>query len=147
MWNSIRQKINEHTFMSGIERDESRINATAEFFTPTDLVIEMLQKTDLNIFGPKKTVLDPACGDGQFLVAIKFVKMLYHKMSEQDALDDIYGVDIMRDNVDMCKKRLNGGHIVLGNSLNPFKKLEEQTHEEHLKMIFMFSSQNSVYVD
>jgi 2-polyprenyl-3-methyl-5-hydroxy-6-metoxy-1,4-benzoquinol methylase len=124
--------------MGKIDRDEYRIKATAEIFTPTDLVIDMLQKTDLDYFLPGKTVLDPACGDGQFLVAIKYVKMLMHKMTEFDALQDIYGVDIMRDNVDLCKKRLGGGTILMGDSLHPEKEFVDQTEEEHQQMRILF---------
>lgn len=145
MWNEIRNKMDEHGFMSGIERDENRINATAEFFTPTDLVIEMLQKMDLERFAPSKKVLDPACGDGQFLVAIKWIKVLHHGMTEDEAVKDIYGVDIMRDNVEMCKKRLGGGNIFLGDTLNPLNKIDEQTDEEHNQMVSMFSDDTAVF--
>lgn len=145
MWNEIRNKMDEHGFMSGIERDENRINATAEFFTPTDLVIEMLQKMDLERFAPSKKVLDPACGDGQFLVAIKWIKVLHHGMTEDEAVKDIYGVDIMRDNVEMCKKRLGGGNIFLGDTLNPLNRIDEQTDEEHNQMVSMFSDDTAVF--
>lgn len=138
IWDKIKDYMNDHSYMGKINRDEYRIKATAEIFTPTDLVIDMLQKTDLDCFLPGKTVLDPACGDGQFLVAIKYVKMLIHKMTEFDALQDIYGVDIMRDNVDLCKKRLGGGTILMGDSLNPEKEFVDQTEEEHQQMRILF---------
>jgi 2-polyprenyl-3-methyl-5-hydroxy-6-metoxy-1,4-benzoquinol methylase len=138
IWDKIKDYMNDHSYMGKINRDEYRIKATAEIFTPTDLVIDMLQKTDLDCFLPGKTVLDPACGDGQFLVAIKYVKMLIHKMTEFDALQDIYGVDIMRDNVDLCKKRLGGGTILMGDSLNPEKEFVDQTKEEHQQMRILF---------
>ena len=65
-------------------------------------------------------------------------------MSEEDALKDLYGVDIMRDNVDLCKKRLGGGTIVMGNSLEPDKRLEGQTDSEHDMMRFLFLAQTTV---
>ena len=102
----------------------------------------MLQKTNLDCFLPGKTVLDPACGDGQFLVAIKYVKILIHGMTESDALQDIYGVDIMRDNVDLCKKRLGGGTVLMGDSLCPEKRFTEQTEEEHKQMRILFSTKS-----
>ena len=49
--------------MSEIERDKQRIQSTAEHFTPTDLVIEMLSNIDINRLGAGKTILDTACGD------------------------------------------------------------------------------------
>ena len=138
IWDNIKDCMDDHSYMGEIDRDEYRIKETAEIFTPTDLVIDMLQKTDLDCFLPGKTVLDPACGDGQFLCAIKWIKILIHKMTEFDALQDIYGVDIMRDNVDLCKKRLGGGTILMGDSLCPGKEFIEQTEEEHKQMRILF---------
>lgn len=140
IWDKIKDCMNDHSYMGEIDRDEYRIKETAEIFTPTDLVIDMLQKTDLDCFLPGKTILDPACGDGQFLCAIKWIKILIHKMTEFDALQDIYGVDIMRDNVDLCRKRLGGGTILMGDSLCPEKEFIEQTEEEYKQMRILFSA-------
>ena len=140
MWDKIRDKINDHAYMSSIDRDKQRIQSTAEIFTPTDLVIEMLNNIDINRLGSGKTILDPACGDGQFLTAIKWVKVYVHQMTEEGALQDIYGVDIMRDNVDLCKKRLGGGTILMGDSLNPDNRLKDQTDDEHYQLKGLFSS-------
>lgn len=130
--------------MGEIDRDEYRIKATAEVFTPTDLVIRLVKKCGINEFVPGKTVLDPACGDGQFLVAIKWIKVLFHGVTEEIALQDIYGVDLMRDNVDLCKKRLGGGTILMGDSLDPNKKIIGQTEEEYSMMKKIFSPSLSV---
>ena len=138
-WDKITQLVDKHGYMSGVDRMSERVKKTAEVFTPTKLVIEILQEMDIESFGPGKTVLDPACGDGQFLVAIKHLKMMAFGMSEEEALDDIYGVDIMRDNVDLCKQRLNGGHIMMGNTLDPNIRLDDQTEEEHLLIMELFS--------
>ena len=132
--------MNTHSYMSSIDRDKQRIQSTAEIFTPTDLVIEMLSNIDINRLGAGKTVLDPACGDGQFLIAVKCVKIYIHQMTEEEALNDIYGVDIMRDNVDLCKKRLGGGTILMGDSLNPNKRLDQQTDDEYYKLQRLNSS-------
>ena len=139
MWDKIRNKVNNHAYMSSIDGDKQRIQSTAEIFTPTDLVIEMLSKINIDRLGAGKTVLDPACGDGQFLTAIKWVKVYIHQMTESDALEDIYGVDIMRDNVDLCKKRLGGGTILMGDSLNPTKRLDQQTDDEYYQLRILFS--------
>ena len=132
--------MNTHSYMSSIDRDKQRIQSTAEIFTPTDLVIEMLSNIDINRLGAGKTVLDPACGDGQFLIAVKCVKIYIHQKTEEEALNDIYGVDIMRDNVDLCKKRLGGGTILMGDSLNPNKRLDQQTDDEYYKLQRLNSS-------
>ena len=134
MWNEIAKLTNQHGYMSGVDRMSDRVKETDEIFTPTDLVIEVLQNMDINLFAPGKTVIDPACGDGQFLVPAKWVKVVYFNMSEEDALKDIYGVDIMRDNVDLCKKRLGGGNIVMGNTLDPNTRIPDQLEYEYILM-------------
>jgi len=144
IWDEIKQKMDDHSYMGEIDRDEYRIKATAEVFTPTDLVLRMVKKCGIDKFAPGKTVLDPACGDGQFLVAVKWIKILFHHMKEEDALSDIYGVDLMRDNVDLCKKRLGGGTILMGDSLNPEKIIDGQSNYEQLYMAKLFSSSNNI---
>ena len=139
MWHKIKELTDKHGYMSGVDRMSDRVKKTGEIFTPTDLVIEILQKADIKQFAPGKTIIDPTCGDGQFLVPVKWLKVLHFNMTEEDALKDIYGVDIMRDNVDLCKKRLGGGNIFMGNTLDPFTKLDEQTEYEHKQMIKHFS--------
>ena len=140
MWSEIKRLTDEHGYMSGVDRMTDRVKATGEVFTPTDLVIEILQQMDINLFAPGKTVIDPACGDGQFLVPTKWLKVVYFNMSEEDALKDIYGVDIMRDNVDLCKKRLGGGNIVMGNTLDPNTRLSDQLEYEYILMKDWFGS-------
>jgi 2-polyprenyl-3-methyl-5-hydroxy-6-metoxy-1,4-benzoquinol methylase len=138
MWHKIKKLTDKHGYMSGVDRMSDRVKKTGEVFTPTDLVINMLKKINIKQFAPGKTVIDPACGDGQLLVPVKWLKVLHFGMTEENALKDIYGVDIMRDNVDLCKKRLGGGNILMGNTLDPHTKLEEQTEYEHQKMIELF---------
>ena len=133
-WDTISSLTNEHGYMSGIDRMSDRVKATSEIFTPTELVIENLMGLPTSMFAPGKTVIDPACGDGQFLVAVKWLKVIEFNMSQDEALEDIYGVDIMRDNVDLCKERLEGGNIVMGNTLEPNIRLDEQTDEEYALM-------------
>ena len=146
MWDKIKELSDKHGYMSGIDRMTERVKKTGEIFTPTELVIEILQKMNIDEFAPGKTVIDPACGDGQFLVPVKWIKVLHHGMTEEDAIQDIYGVDIMRDNVDLCKKRLggSGGNIYMGNTLDPNTKLEDQTEYEYRRMLDLFGGSNLV---
>ena len=98
--------------MSGVERDKLRIKQTAEVFTPTELVQEMLDKLeeqDPTLFSdPNKTFLDNSCGDGQFLSEVVIRKMERSGCSLEQALTTTYGVELMEDNVIECKKRLAG---------------------------------------
>jgi hypothetical protein len=98
--------------MSGVDRDKLRIKQTAEVFTPTPLVQEMLDKleeSDPTLFSdPTKTFLDNSCGDGQFLSEVVIRKMEKSGCSLERALRTTYGVDLMEDNVIECRKRLAG---------------------------------------
>jgi len=95
--------------MSGLQRDGMRSKATNEVFTPTELVHGMLDQLPQELFSdPCKTFCDPSCGDGQFLSEI-LIRKLENGIDIAQALRTIYGVDIMRDNVDLCRERLACG--------------------------------------
>ena len=116
----ITNHIRNRTYMSGVERDRARVKATGEVFTPTTLVQEILNRLPPELFqDPTKTFLDNSCGDGQFLGEVLIRKMEAGSTFEQ-ALSTIYGVDLMQDNVDLCRQRLLCGredlrHIVEKN--------------------------------
>jgi hypothetical protein len=95
-------------YMSGVERDKSRVKATGEVFTPTPLVQEMLDQLPPEVFTDSaKTFLEPSCGDGQFLSEVVIRKMENGSTYEQ-ALSTVYGIDLMEDNCRECIKRLYG---------------------------------------
>lgn len=104
--------IRNRLYMSGVQRDKLRIKQTAEVFTPTELVQQMLDKLeeqDSTLFSdPTKTFLDNSCGDGQFLSEVVIRKMERSSCTLEHALSTTYGVDLMEDNVIECRKRLSG---------------------------------------
>jgi len=106
--------------MSGIDRDRARVKATGEVFTPTPLVREILDTLDPTLFtDPTKTFLDPTCGDGQFLGEV-LIRKVENGIDFETALGSIYGVELMQDNVELCRERLLCGrkdlrHIVEKN--------------------------------
>lgn len=116
----IIKHIRDRVYMSGVERDNLRIKRTAEVFTPTALVQEMLDQLPIDKFTDHaKTFIDNSCGDGQFLGEVLIRKMEHGSTFEQ-ALSTIYGVDLMQDNVDLCRDRMLCGredlrHIVEKN--------------------------------
>lgn len=118
--NDIIDHVRNRSYMGGVERDKLRVKATGEVFTPTPLVREILEKLPLEQFTDlTKTFLDNSCGDGQFLGEVLIRKMENGATFEQ-ALSTIYGVDLMIDNVDLCRERLLCGredlrHIVEQN--------------------------------
>ena len=107
-------------YMSGVDRDKVRTKQTAEVFTPTPLVQDVLDQLPQSVFSDAtKTFLDNSCGDGQFLSEVLIRKMEHGSTFEQ-ALSTIYGVDLMEDNVMLCRDRLLCGqeqyrHIVEQN--------------------------------
>jgi type I restriction-modification system DNA methylase subunit len=115
-----KDHIRNRTYMGGVERDKIRVKVTAEVFTPTELVREMLEKLPIELFAdPAKTFLDNSCGDGQFLSEV-LIRKMENGSSFEEALSTIYGVDLMPDNVDLCRERLLCGqehlrHIVDNN--------------------------------
>jgi hypothetical protein len=112
--------IRDRTYMSGIERDRNRVKLTGEVFTPTTLVNKILVQIPIEQFSDNtKTFLDPSCGDGQFLGEV-LIRKIENGSTFEEALSTTYGVDLMIDNVDLCRERLLCGredlrHIVEQN--------------------------------
>ena len=82
-----------------IERSQERIKKTGEVFTPIELVRTMLDSLAIDWKNPPldKTFLDPTCGEGVFLL----------ELAERGIpLHNLYGVDIMPDNIDCLKSQL-----------------------------------------
>jgi len=104
--------VRDRVYMSGVERNKLRIKETAEIFTPTPLVQEILdelENEDPTLFSdPNKTFLDNSCGDGQFLSEVVIRKIEKSGCDLVQALSTTYGVEFMEDNVIECRKRLAG---------------------------------------
>lgn len=88
---------------SGGRKDErprsERRRDTGEDFTPEALVSEMLDKVPATSWAdPEHIFLDPSCGNGNFLIAVKN-RLLSLGLSEKEALRRVRGIDIMHDNV------------------------------------------------
>jgi len=107
--NEIINHIRNRPYMSGIYRDKLRVKATGEIFTPTSRVqteLDKIQKHEPDAFiNPTKTFIDPGVGDGNFLGEV-LIRKLENGIDFEQALSTIYGVDLMQDNVDLCRERL-----------------------------------------
>jgi len=87
-------------------KSKKRVKSNGEVFTPPALVNEMLDKLPSDCWTDvTKTYLDPACGNGNFLVEVLRRKIVNGATPTQ-ALSTTYGIDIMMDNVKECRKRL-----------------------------------------
>lgn len=117
---NIINHIRKYAYMSGVDREYARVKNTGEVFTPSPLVQEILNQLPKEQFADsKKTFLDPTCGDGQFLGEV-LIRKIENGSTFEQALSTVYGVDLMQDNVDLCRERLLCGredlrHIVEQN--------------------------------
>ncbi len=122
--NFIKDHVRNRPYMSGIDRDKNRVKQTQECFTKDFLVAKtcnLVEEKDSTAFSdPSKTFIDPTgCGDGQFLGEV-LIRKVENGIDFEQALSTIYGVDIMPDNVALCRERLLCGredlrHIVEKN--------------------------------
>ena len=106
MIEEIIKHIRDREYMGGIERKKARVKSTGEVFTPTDVVIETLNKLPQEYFSdPEQPFVDPSCGDGQYLGEV-LIKKMENGLDFETALSTTFGVDLMQDNVDLCRERL-----------------------------------------
>lgn len=87
-------------------KSKERVQKFAEVYTPNWVVKDMVALTNAAVVST--TVLEPACGNGNFLVEILRQK-LNNSKNDNDALtslSSLYGIDIQDDNVEECKQRL-----------------------------------------
>lgn len=88
-----------------ITRTRERIDLTGEIFTPLELVDEILDHLPAEVWNQDKTFIDPAAGDGNFLVRV-VQRKIDNGSTPTQSLQTTYGVDIMEDNVKECRRRL-----------------------------------------
>lgn len=108
------------------DRGRDRVKVTGEVFTPMDLCKQMIREVpEEKLRDPSTTYLDNSCGDGNFLVALLQVLTEEYNHDRQHVLDyQLYGVDLMPDNIEIAKKRLGitpemkaWNHIVCADAL------------------------------
>ena len=87
-------------------KSQNRIDNFGEVFTPQELVGQMLAALKDECWQPGIKFLDPACGTGNFLVAV-VEKKIEAGLSAKEAIKTTYGVDIMEDNIIECRRRIN----------------------------------------
>lgn len=91
-------------------KSKKRVAEHGEVFTAEREVNAMLDLVKQETERIDSRFLEPACGNGNFLVEILRRKLLLVH-SEQElvqAVCSIYGIDIMQDNVEECRERLLG---------------------------------------
>ena len=88
-------------------RRKGGAKSTQEFFTPYSIVKKMCDKiSDEDWQDPSKTFLEPCCGNGNLIIAILYRRIIEHGIDWRTALETLYGVELMQDNVDETKERI-----------------------------------------
>lgn len=126
-------------------KSKTRVRDKGEVFTNEREVNAMLDLVKQETERIDSKFLEPACGNGNFLIEIlrrklEVVKSRYKKSQweyEKNALIAVmscYGVDIMQDNVNECIERLYNLFLDYYKSL--FKKEIKQDYLDIVKFVF-----------
>ena len=131
-------------------KSKERISKYGEVFTSKNEVKAMLNLVKHETKRIDSRFFEPACGDGNFLVEVLYSKLQIVKERYSNiqtdfekyafiAASSIYGVDILEDNVNECRRRL-------------YLKIEQlylycfkETNENFLKSIKYVLSKNILY--
>lgn len=97
--------------MEMLIKSRERVKKHAEVFTPEKIVNDMLNLIPEEEFkNPLSTFLEPACGNGNFLIRILERKLSHSQGDPQvhalKVLSSMYGIDIQQDNVEESIERL-----------------------------------------
>ena len=134
--------------MKNLIKSRNRVRDHGEVFTPDFVVNDMLDLVKNETENIESRFLEPACGDGNFLIKVlerklKVVKRVYKKSQfdyEKNALlaiSSLYGVDLLYDNVKEARDRLYSFF------LNEYKELyKEKINNNFLKSIKYVLSRN-----
>ena len=97
-------------------KSKRRVSDFGEVYTARKQVTDMVDLVDSTASDITTTVLEPACGNGNFLVEILTRKMntihrcptspIRFECDTLRAVASIYGVDIQKDNTIECRERL-----------------------------------------
>lgn len=128
-------------------KSKERVQKHGEVFTPKWVVDDMLNLLPVDVWKSNKTFLEPACGEGAFLVEIYRRKLDHIKAKNQDewewqsaiATSLIYGIELLEDNVKHCKKNL----VKIFKDFY-HKKYPETHDKEFIKTIAFLISQNII---
>lgn len=134
-------------------KSDSRIANFGEVFTnqrEVNAIIDLVSNEALRI---ESRFLEPACGEGQFLISVlerkvntfrkKFKKFQHDfEVSLFISVASIYGIDILLDNVELCRENL------FTFSENLYRKtFASNVNEDFLKSIQFVISKNIVHGD
>jgi len=91
-------------------KSKDRIQKHGEVFTPAWVVNDMLNLFPDEVWQPQKTFLEPACGEGAFLIQIlerKLERLNIKKQQDWEfqaaiCVGSLYGIELLEDNAEQC---------------------------------------------
>ena len=134
--------------MSQQIKSKARVSAHGEVFTADREVNAMLDLVKEETERIDSRFLEPACGNGNFLAKILERKLMVvrnrYAKNRADwelyaliAVGSAYGIEILQDNVDECRKRLYAIFLKEYQSIFPEQNVNT---EEYLKKLFIGQS-------
>jgi len=132
---------------SNLIKSKARIQKHGEVFTPAWVVNDMLNLLPEEVWNVGKTFLEPACGEGAFLIEIlkrKLEKINTENQTEWEwmaiiATSSIYGIEILEDNITNCRKNVLQVFSKFYNA-----KFPETKDEEVIKIIQFLLEKNII---
>ncbi|RLA08782.1 MAG: N-6 DNA methylase [Gammaproteobacteria bacterium] len=95
--------------MASLLKEYSKEKLTGQIWTPfyiVDKILDDIKYDGSDVLG--KTILDPACGDGRFLIKIAQRIIKYSKLCDlQHNLNNIYGWDIDKKAIKIARQKLD----------------------------------------
>lgn len=107
----------------GITRSKERITKNGEVFTPKALVEKMMDKIPVEKWSdPDATFLEPTFGSGNMLICM-LERRIASGIEPMQAVKTLYGVELMQDNVDLCKDRIR--EVLRANKVKITKQVND----------------------
>lgn len=107
----------------GITRSKERITKNGEVFTPKSLVEKMMDKIPVEKWkDPNSVWLEPTFGSGNMLICM-LERRIASGVEPIQAVKTLYGVELMQDNVDLCKDRIR--EVLRANKVKIDKKVND----------------------
>lgn len=133
-------------------KSKSRVKDYGEVFTSKKEVINMIDLVKNELVRPESRFLEPACGEGNFLIEILEKKISFveknYKKNQIDyerysilALSSLYGVDLLKENI--VKARENLKNIILNN----YKKNFQSIKDDYKKSVLYILNKNLLLGD
>ena len=107
----------------GITRSKERITKNGEVFTRKSLVEKMMDKIPEEKWkDPNSVWLEPTFGSGNMLICM-LERRIASGVEPVQAVKTLYGVELMQDNVDLCKDRIR--EVLRANKVKIDKKVND----------------------